>query len=266
MQVESKLKCRWHTPEFQARVNEVVNVGKQTFQETSFNNEQPIKAEDLQLIAQFFTLVTPDTTSYPHLVNWEGAGSLMEHCHLSGRIAHRLSERVNKATGSSLDPYAQQAALELHDLGRTVTHSFMETDELSDILWSHIGLRSDLKELTHNAHLYWDSNSLDFDSLPIPTRISVISDVFGKRSAKDPNRLRHTDEIFEAVKAGKNKYILKKDRTRYEDELVKRLSSYMAKEEYVISNTLRWLEELGIDLNPLLDEVMNEYLREVEAK
>jgi len=265
MQSEIVAQCPWHEPRFLSRAEDVVEAGRAAFQNTAFSNGKPIGGQDLETIDRFFAAVAPDQNRHPHLANWEGPGSLMEHCHLSGRIAFRLTEQINEKLNTTYNPYAQQAALELHDLGRTVIHSFMETDELTDILWSHIGLRTDLKNLTHNAHIYWDGQDLDFESLPIPTRISIIADVFGKRSAQDTNRIRHTNEILEAVKNGKTKYLQKPDRTRYEEELVHRLPAYSSKEEYVISHTLGWLNRLGIDLDELLDGVMQEYGQETEA-
>lgn len=259
MSIENKIGCRWHDTTFQKRAGEVVDAGRQTLRSAALTNGKPVSELDIEAIDRFFDMVTPNPQIYPDLDNWEGQGGLVEHCYFAGEIAYKLAVAVNEKAGTDINPLAQKAALRLHDLGRTSIQSFMETDEMTDILWKQIGIREDLKQMTHDAHLYWDSGEIDFDTLPYSVRISVISDVFGKRSSQDSDRLRHKEEVFEAVKEGKKKYLDKGSRTRYEDELVNRLPSYTEKEEYTIFHTLQWLEEAGMDINTVVDEVMKEY-------
>lgn len=251
--------CRWHNPAFLNRSRQVVNVGHEVLGHTALTNGKAVAELDNQAIDEFFDVLAPNPQAYPQLANWNERGGLIEHCHFSGEIAYKLSLAINERLDLNINPHAQKAALKLHDLGRTAIHSFMETDELTDIFWQQIGLRNDLKQMTHSAHLYWsDNGELDFDKLPTSVRISIVSDVFGKRSQADPERLRHKEEVLQAVKAGKKKYLQKKDPTVYEEELVRRLPTYTQKEQYAISKTLEWLESLGIDVNEIVDEVMAE--------
>lgn len=251
--------CRWHKADFQDRSRQVITAGRSILGHTALTNSKPMTELDSHAIDEFFDVIAPDPQLYPELANWEGQGGLVEHCYFAGEIAYKLVVAVNEKAGADINPFAQKVALRLHDLGRTTVQSFMETDEISNILWSQIGLREDLKQMTHDAHLYWDSGELDFDSLPVSVRISIVSDVFGKRSSQDTSRLRYKDEVLEAVKEGKKKYLDKDNRTIYEEELVNRLPSYTEKEQYAISHTLQWLEEAGIDINMIVDEVMAEY-------
>jgi hypothetical protein len=253
------VNCRWHEDAFQNRSKLVVNVGLNVLGPTALTNGHSVSELDNYAIDEIFDVIYPDSKNNPDLANWNGRGGLVEHCYFSGEIAFKLTTEVNKKLDSNINPYAQKAALKLHDLGRTAINSFMETDELTDIFWQQIGLRTDLKDMTHSAHLYWsDDSHLNFDDISISKRISIASDIFGKWSQNDPRRLRHKEEILEAVKKGKEKYLHKQNPTKYEDELVKRLPNYTQKEQYAISMTLEWLDELGVDINKIVDEVIEE--------
>ena len=248
--------CRWHDPKFQSRVWSVTEAGKVVFEQTSIVMPGDVADSDLSSAKRFFRVTTPDPNDYPNLANYHSRGGLVEHSDFSAEIAFRLASEVNKKIPKArLNAHANATALQLHDLGRTTTHSFMETDIMTEHLWSMIGIRADLHDLTHSAHLYWDDVARPPTDLSISEKISVIADTAGKRSSVDPARLRKVDEIIPSVIDGKKKYLNKNNLTIYERELVERLPEYTRRETAVISYVIGWFGILGINLDSIIQAI-----------
>lgn len=254
--MQNELVCRWHSPSFQSRVKFVAQQGTDLFQPTNLVQPGDVQVSEFDVARRFFGEIEPDPRTYPTLANWRGGGGLVEHSDFAGEIALRLAQEVDrKIPKARLNPFANASALQLHDLGRTTTHSFMETDIMTDHLWRMIGIRADLHSLTHSAHLYWDECHRPLQDLTISEKISVVADTAGKRSRSNPERLRLTSEIIPAVAEGKQKYFNKPDATVYERMLIERLPEYARREIDVISHTLVWFTSLGINLDAIIQAI-----------
>ncbi len=247
--------CRWHDQLFVERVHTVRDVGIQVFRSTRLVESGIVDQSDLEQSKEYFRRVTPDFLRYPTLANWNDRGGLVEHTDFAAAIAFCLAEAVNGTLGTDLNPLAHAAALKLHDLGRTTTHSFMETDVMTDHLWKMIGLRPDIHDLTHSAELYWKEDETPVEQLTIAQRISIIADTAGKRSSANPDRLRLTSEIIPSVKNGKKTYLSKPNPTFYERQLVEKLPQYSSREEKAISYTLAWFAGIGINLDAIIQAI-----------
>lgn len=131
---------------------------------------------------------------------------------------------------------------------------------MTDHLWGMIGLRQDLHDLTHSAHLYWDEVETPVANLTTAQKISIIADTAGKRSSANINRLRLVEEIIPSVQAGKKKYLSKPNPTIYEQMLIERLPQYSRREDEAIAYTLSWFAGLGINLDAIIQAIPLERL------
>lgn len=239
--------CRWHEPTFQNRANNAVLIGRQVFSNTNLVLQGEVTESDVAAVAVFFDQLLTNEEG-----KWDG---FLEHCRIASRIGYELAIAVNQRSREALNPNAHACALWLHDLGRVASHAFMETDVLTGILWEKIGLRKDLHDLTHDAHLYWDDDPLLPESLTAAKKISIIADTGSKRSSLDSKRLRLAEEILPEVRAGKQKYLSRDNPSLYERQLVEKLPTYTQKEELAICTSLAWLASLGINVNAILSQI-----------
>lgn len=254
------LPCRWHEQSFTSRVVAVSDIGINLFSGTNLTNPGEVTSFEQGRAKDFFRQTQPDEQIYPALANWFRPYGLVEHSDFAAAIAYSLADAVNQTTGSRLNPHEHEVALQLHDLGRTTTHSFMETDVMTDHLWRIMSLRQDLHDLTHSAHLYWDEKEIPPEKLTIAQKISIVADTAGKRSSVTPNRLRLVEEIIPSVQAGKSKYLGKQNPTPYERMMVDRLPQYTRRENEAISYTLSWFAGLGISLDAIIQTIPIERL------
>jgi len=250
-----RLHCRWHDPEFTSRVYTVTDVGRRLFSPTNLVLPGDIGKSEADVTRDFFLMTVPDSSTYPNLANWLQKGGLVEHTDFAAAIAFGLANAVNESVGARLNPYAHGVALKLHDLGRSTTHAFLETDIMTDHLWRMMRLRKDLHDLTHSAHLYWDEAETPLESLTIAQKISIVADTAGKRSSTSPDRLRLVNEIIPSVLAGKHKYLGKKNPTFYERQMIERLPEYSRRENQAISYTLWWFNHIGINLDAIIQAI-----------
>lgn len=240
------------------RKRSVVDTGKKVFAGTGIIDPRlPIDGQSIHAARLFLDVAAPDPVQFPEVgSNWVASRGPLEHMLLTAQIARHIAEEVNvkSADSGQVSPNTQEVVGLLHDAGRLVHHRFKETDELTDVLMEQIGIVPVIKESQHKIEWYWDVEK----PLPSPTvsqRISVISDVLAKRSTDDGNRLRRPHEVIAEVRLGKEKYLKRPIESIYDLQMHDRIVAYGQRENIILTETIEWLDRLGVDMEPILSNL-----------
>lgn len=242
------------------RRHEVVAVGKRIFDGTGIvDPSQPIDGRSVVAMRQFLREAAPGSLTWPETGrNWAEPRGPLEHMQMTAAIAKYTAEQMRQLPGyGAVNPDLQEVVGLGHDLGRFVHHRFYETDLLTEQLRDEIGFVPQIGEAEHDIHWYWDTDQPI--TLPtIPQRISVFADVLAKRSSVDSSRLRRPHEVVREVQIGKQKYLQQPVRTQYDQQMHERIGDYGERERRVLTAVVGWIDHLGINMQPCLEQIDEE--------
>lgn len=253
------VNCRWNSPQFRSRMNEVINVGKESFSYSAvLDNSLQLDESDVALARLFLCQAAPTLEKWPETgSNWNHPKGPAEHIVLCGVVAREISKSIIELDPSiSVSPAKMEVVGLLHDLGRLVSHEFFITDMLSDVLARHIGISSSISSSFHKIDWYWNvEKKLCFEEITPEQRVSVISDVLSKRHSQNPQRMRRASEVVSEVQVGKQKYLSKSPQSQADFIMHRIIEDYSYRESFVLSNVLRWLSNIGVNLDEVIEEI-----------
>jgi len=253
-------------PKIVAKYEQLEALGKKLFAGQSLNFETITQAQ-VKLAKEFLRKGATTTNPEVNAFYWE-------HILLAPELGKRIAEKLTK--GSSVNPYAIEFLLFLHDIGRLITPSaYFKNDLIGDRLLLEIGLEKelvdDLPPLGRISVLADEEEFTDeqlnfsqpltseqkktiqkyFEALTPTQRIINLADNLGKRN---------NDGIFnfEAFKE-----YLKTQEKRYAHEshwacihwaIIRRKGAALL-EYHLVKKTFDWLKNEGIDVNKILEEL-----------
>ncbi len=257
-------RCKWKNPEHHRRIINVIELAKKIFENSAILKvDKKFTKGDVTLAKEFIISAQPDK-SIPSFVNWNEERGPAEHFEICSLINSSIAEKVYEKYQELPDDfqYLMEIVGLLHDIGRFVDHQFYTTDLLTDFIFDSAGINHRIKDSQHSIDWYWNvSKNLDFNSISLAQRISVLSDVLSKRSSKDSNRLRRIDEIVEEVKIGKLKYLARESHTLVDKVMRLRIAEYSLRETYVLSSSIDWIRSLNIDIDSILENIEKNHNR-----
>lgn len=217
------------------RYNFIVTEGSNIFSKSPLTiNGAPITAQDVALIDQFHTAVSPTNPAHPwrlqpefivhtqaeaeayrnagkiidtsFYANWDVPGGPLEHIRLAtnaGRIIteflqNHLKDSEQRGTLESLNPYLISAAAAFHDDGRLVTH-LPTNGPLGKRMLQRMSIREDIIDAIPDEEIYFQvplNESMEEAVMRInPKKLIIgLADNFGKRYP-GTNRLFQPSDI-----------------------------------------------------------------------
>ena len=261
----SPTKCKWRTTEYISRMTSVIYIAQNVFDNSAITNERMcFNSREVELAREFILKAAPSKNDWPITgSNWFDIRGPFEHIELCAKINGFLAGKLLDIDTSLPRDFVNLMEVVgwLHDTGRLVDHQFFATDMATDKIFEAAAVNRRIKSSQHSIFWYWDQEkTLDFDTITIAQRISVISDVMAKRLSSDANKLRDTSTVLTELRLGKEKYLKKSPEALVDHVMRSKIIEYGNREEYLINKLLNWLKELNIDIDSellRLGKIMN---------
>ncbi len=263
MEVKKTDLARHHTYE------ELKSFGKQFFSENPLG-EGPYTPADSDSVKKFLGEAT-------HRANPNVRASYWEHILIAPELGKRVAEKL-KDKGLKIDPYEIEIALLLHDDGREVDTGFLINDFIGARLNKEIGIPKriidDMTSLQRflevAGKLELEESQLDlqtplskdqeeilqqyFDSLTVNQRITNLADNLGKR---DSDGIFTLDGLKNYLKTYETRNEQPGQERNIDTFIARTRRSAAAFQYYVVSKTVEWLGQKGVDVPDILRSLVD---------
>jgi len=255
-------------PNIIAKYEKLEAIGKKIFAEQKLD-PKTISKTQVELAKEFLIKGAQGT-------NPEVLASYWKHILLSPELGKRISQQFKDEP--SVNPYAIEFLLFLHDIGRLVTPSaYFKNDLIGDRLLLSIGLPKELiddlpplgrisvlaDELEFTDEQLEFSKPLTkaqekiiknyFTSLTPTQRIINLADNLGKRNS---NGIFSVESFKEYLKTQEKRYADKSDWACVHWAIIRRKGAALL-QYHLIEMTIAWLNKLDINVNKILGELKN---------